>query len=154
MERQLIDDPNNHEAKPIAGSLSFRDLETIFVVVLAVAPFIFAMVALKWNSTACTLLAMLVGCPIGYIGTQKYKNLYFETFAPIVMRERRRPREMCHEAPQAVFPEEPAPKRTRGEERASQDAVMDAMMADSDWARELLMKSRNSEEARSRQDVR
>lgn len=144
MERPLIADPNDHEAKPIAGALDARGLVTIVAVMLACSPFVLAMFVWHFDSTIGTLLAMLVGAPIGYVGMASYKNLKFEQFAPLMWRERMRPTEMCHEMPQPVLgePEEKPVKRSKKEIQAEEDERTAALLLDHAWAEKLYQEGR------------
>lgn len=138
MERPLIADPNDYEAKPIAGSLDARGLVTIAAVALACAPVVIAIFAWGLDSTLGSLIAMAVGSPIGYIGFARYKNLRFEEFAPLILRERMKPEEMDWEAPQPVFPAEaPKQKQGRKERKASELAGLEARYEDHLWAAAL-----------------
>lgn len=101
MERALIGDPKYYEAKPIAGKTDARGLVTIVVVCIVVAPFAWAI----WNSLldayVGALLAAVPASVVGFIGLKSHKGMHAEEFLPIVIRERRRPREMTWQNPVA-----------------------------------------------------
>ena len=137
MDRPLIANPNDYEGRPVAGITDWRGLATSAMVLIVVAPIAWCMWTFRLSVYLGSALAAVAAAPIGYVGLARFKGLRAEQFLPIVVRERRKPREMCWECPQPTFAGDATEARGRHEERAALAEWERQEWEDHLWALEL-----------------
>ena len=126
MEFDLHDDPASYDARPIFGTFDKRGITTLAIIAVLILPIIVMSFVNDWPVELVSLLCALIACPIGLVGMGKIHGLYAEKWIPLVLRERKSPREMLWITPAVVIEGlPPASEPTRKERRAARREARD-----------------------------
>lgn len=119
MEFDLHDDPASYDARPIFGTFDKRGITTLAVIVVLILPIIVLSFLNEWPVELVSLVCAVIAVPVGLAGMGKIHGLYAERWVPLVLRERKAPREMIYLVPSVVIEGLPPKKElTRAERRA------------------------------------
>lgn len=119
MEFDLHDDPASYDARPIFGTFDKRGITTLAVIVVLILPIIVLSFVNEWPVELVSLACAAIAVPVGLAGMGKIHGLYAERWVPLVLRERKAPREMIWLVPSVVIEGlPPKSEPTRAERRA------------------------------------
>jgi len=119
MEFDLHDDPASYDARPIFGTFDKRGITTLAVIVVLLLPIIVLSFLNTWPVELVSLACVAIAVPVGLAGMGKIHGLYAEKWVPLMLKERKAPREMIYVVPSVVIDGLPPKKEpTRAERRA------------------------------------
>lgn len=118
-ETLIREDPQNYRPRNVFGSFDRRTALTGAAVLVVATPVVINAATSGWPEEVIGALMILIGAPIALLGCAKLRGLYFEKWAPLLMKERRRPAEMDWTYPALTTQGGTKPRPTRSQRRTT-----------------------------------